>query len=105
MESFGRLVSKEELSGLEKDILFVFDDVNYPSGAKGAALHQMDALQRAGHKVAVFSGTEPNLELRMRLPEVRFYGWHSIQKNRWFNSRVLAILLDRSWTATEKWKS
>jgi len=102
VESFGRLVSKEELSGLEKDILFVFDDVNYPSGAKGAALHQMDALQRAGHKVAVFSGTEPNLELRMRLPEVRFYGWHSIRKNRWFNSRVLAVLLDRSWTAAEK---
>lgn len=102
LESFHCLVKGDTLKLYPQDVLFVFDDVNYPSGARGAALHQINALRRKGCVVSVFSGTEPKFELRMQIPDVKFLGWWSIRKNQWFNDRVLAVLADKSWSGKEK---
>lgn len=72
-----------------KKILYVFDDINYSSGAQKVTFFQMDML-KAQYDISVFSMTRPRIELKEK--KFKFIGQKVWKQNEFLVMRCAEVL-------------
>ncbi|MCX4268713.1 MAG: glycosyltransferase [Lachnospiraceae bacterium] len=78
-----------------KKILYLFDDINYPSGAQKVTFFQMKTLSR-DYKVSVFSLSKPQAYLRPELKGISIVG-----KELWERTELFSYSLKKALSLKE----
>lgn len=74
-----------------KKILYLFDDINYPSGAQKVTFFQMKTLSR-DYKVSVFSLSKPQAYLRPELKGISIVGKELWERTELFSYSLKKVL-------------
>ncbi len=77
-----------------KSILYVFDDINYTSGAQKVMLYQIKTLMNQ-YSISVFSLTKPHHDIVLYLNGVEFLDPNVWEKNIFINLSLRDVLKDR----------
>lgn len=77
-----------------KSVLYVFDDINYTSGAQKIMLYQIKTLMNQ-YSISVFSLTKPHHDIVLYLNGVEFLDSKVWEKNNFINLSLRDVLKDR----------
>lgn len=77
-----------------KNILYVFDDINYTSGAQKVMLYQIKTLMNQ-YSISVFSLTKPHYDIVSSLNGVEFLDPKVWEKNNFINLSLREVVKDR----------
>lgn len=104
MRSFYDLIDKTPFSDSKNNsLLYIIDDVNYMGGAHMATFNQIRELAKEEVlDITIFTTKMPSVEVRKRVPQVKFVSFQNIRLYQIYKSEILNCLYRSEYSLDEK---